>query len=133
MASNKTKPVSYRRNRGYSTHFKWTYELNFDVYNCYIRAREDPSIGYMKQLKKYWDEIHPEFSFFTEKQLRQQSTFVENKKLVLRSNQDSINSEQSESHDGSNVINIIGEDNYLTSVSETSNNNFNPPPLNFLE
>ena len=130
MASNKTKPVSYRRNRDYSTHFKWTYKLNCDVYNCYMRARKDPSIGYMKRLKKYWDEIHPEFSFFTEKQLRQQSTFVENKKLVLQSNQDSINSEQLESHDGSNVINIIGEDNYLTSVSETSNDNSNPPPLN---
>ena len=130
MASNKTKPVSYRRNRDYSTHFKWTYELNCDVYNCYMRARKDPSIGYMKRLKKYWDEIHPEFSFFTEKQLRQQSTFVENKKLVLQSNQDSINSEQLESHDGSNVNNIIDEDNYLTSVSETSNDNSNPPPLN---
>ena len=32
----------------------------------------------MKGLKKYWDEIHPEFNFFTEKQLRQQPTFVEN-------------------------------------------------------
>ena len=61
MASNKIKPVSYRRNRDYSTHFKWTYELNCDVYNCYIQARRDTSIGYMKRLKKYCDEIHPEF------------------------------------------------------------------------
>ena len=53
MASNKTKPVSYCRNRDYSTHLKCTYELYCDVYNCYIRAREDPSIGYMKRLKKY--------------------------------------------------------------------------------
>ena len=70
------------------------------------------------------------FNFFTEKQLRQQSTFVEKKKLVLQSNQDSINSEQLESHDGSNVINIIDEDNHLTSVSETTNLNDNPPRLN---
>ena len=83
----------------------------------------------MKQLKKYWDEIHPEFNFFTEKQLRQQSTFVENKKLVLQSNQDSINSEQLESHDGSNVVNITDEHNHLTSVREMSNHNGNPPPL----
>ena len=41
MASNKTKPVSYRRNRDYSTYLKCTYELNCDVYNCYILARED--------------------------------------------------------------------------------------------
>ena len=70
-------------------------------------------------------------TFFTEKQLRQQSTFVEKKKLIFQSNQDSINSEQLESLDGSNVINIIDEDNHLTSVSETSNLNCNPPPLNF--
>ena len=57
--------------------------------------------------------------------------FVEKNKLVLWSNQDSINSEQLESHDGSNVINIIDEDNHLTSVSETSNLNCNTPPLNF--
>ena len=66
----------------------------------------------MKQLQKYWDEIHPEFNFFTEKQLCQQSTFVEKKKLLLQSNQDSLNSEQLKSHDGSTVINIIDEDNH---------------------
>ena len=66
-------------------------------------------------------------TFFTEKQ---ESTFVENKKLVLQSNQDSINSEQLESDDGSSVINIIDEDNYSASVSGTSNDNGNPPPLN---
>ena len=32
MASNKSKPVSYRRNRDYSTHFKWTYELNCEPF-----------------------------------------------------------------------------------------------------
>ena len=84
MASNKTQSASYRRNRDYSTYFKWNYELNCDVYNCYIRAREDPSIGYMKGLKKYWDEIHPEFNFFTEKQLRQQPTFVEKKNSCIK-------------------------------------------------
>ena len=115
MASNKTKPVSYHRNRDYSTYLKCTYELNCDVYNCYILAREDPSIGYMKRLKKYWDEINPEFNFFTEKQLRKQSTFVEKEKLVLQNNRDSISFEQLESDEGSNVINITDEDNHLAS------------------
>ena len=36
MASNKTKPVSYRCNRDYSAHFKWTYELNCGIFNCDI-------------------------------------------------------------------------------------------------
>ena len=84
----------------------------------------------MKRVKKHWDEIHPEFNFFTEKQLHQQSTFVKNKKFILQSNQNSINCEQLESHDGSNIINTIDEDNYLTSASETSNHNDNPTPLN---
>ena len=57
MASIKTKPVRY------CTHFKLTYELNCDIYNCYIRARADPFIGYMKRLLKYWDEIHPKLTF----------------------------------------------------------------------
>ena len=38
----------------------------------------------MKGLKKYWDEIHPEFNFFTEKQLRQQPTFVEKKNSCIK-------------------------------------------------
>ena len=56
MASNKTKPVRY------CTHSKLTYELNCDIYNCYIRARADPFID-MKRLLKYWDEIHPKLTF----------------------------------------------------------------------
>ena len=64
------------------------------------------------------------------RKLRQQSIFIEKKKLVLQCNQDSINSGELESHDGSNVINITDDDNHLTSVSETSNHNGNPPPLN---
>ena len=42
----------YRRNRNYTKHFEWTYELNRDVYRCYTQARGDPRIGYMKRLKK---------------------------------------------------------------------------------
>ena len=67
---------------------------------------------------------------FYRKAITQQSTFVEKKNLVLQSNQDSINSEQLEYHDGSKVINSIANDNHLTSVKETSNHNGDPPPLN---
>ena len=49
--------------------------------------------------------------------------FLEKKKLVLQSNQNSINSEQFESHDGSILINIIDEDNQLTSVTEMNDLN----------
>ena len=45
------KFVSYRRNRDYSKSFAWTYELNKDLYKCYVKAKEDPKIGYMNRLK----------------------------------------------------------------------------------
>ena len=50
--------ISYRRNRDYTKSFKWTYELDKDLYQCYIKAKSDPRIGYMNRLKQYWDEKH---------------------------------------------------------------------------
>ena len=82
----KTKSVSYQRKRDYTNGFTWTYELNQDVFQCYKKARENPSIGYMKRLKLYWDDMHPELQHFNEKQLRQQASFVEKKGLTLESN-----------------------------------------------
>ena len=83
MTSRNRMNVSYQRNRDYSKNLEWTYELNNDVYDCYKRARNDPAIGYMKRLKSFWDRLHPEYDYLNEKQLRQQATFVEKKKLVL--------------------------------------------------
>ena len=87
------KPISYLRDRDYSQHFIWTYELNKDVYNCYKNARSDRSIGYMKRLKRNWDKIHPELSHFNEKQLRQQATFVAEKEAVLATNLEHVDTE----------------------------------------
>ena len=56
------KSVSYRRNRNYDKSFAWTYELNKDFYKCYVKAKEDPKIGYMDRLKEDWGEIHPELN-----------------------------------------------------------------------
>ena len=50
MATEKIT-VSYGRNRGYSHHFVWAYQHNRDLYNCYVKARSDPSKGYMNRLK----------------------------------------------------------------------------------
>ena len=80
------KSVSYRKNRNYTKHFEWTYKLNRDVHRCCTQARSDPKIGYMKRLKKHWGEFHPDLSYFDEKQLRQQATFVESKGLILETN-----------------------------------------------
>ena len=55
--------ASYCRNRDYVNQFTWTYELNEDLYKCYVKAKEDRRIGYMNRLKNYWDEIHPQLFF----------------------------------------------------------------------
>ena len=61
------KSVNYRRNQDCSKSFAWTYELNKDLYKCYVKAKEDPKIGNMNRLKEYWDEIHPELIIFHQK------------------------------------------------------------------
>ena len=81
MATEKIT-ISYRRNKDYSHHFIWTYEHNRDLYNCYVKARSDPSKGYMNRLKIYWDELYPELTNFNAKQLRQQATFIEQKNYI---------------------------------------------------
>ena len=74
---------SYRRNRDYSRQFDWTYDLKRDVYNCYIKARENKSIGYMKRLKSYWDELHPGFAFLSDKNLRDVASRIAANKVVM--------------------------------------------------
>ena len=105
---------SYRRNRDYSTHFNWTYDLKRDVYRCYLMVKEDPRIGYMKRLKEKWDEIHPEYSFLSDKNLRDQASRIEKNKDVMdteyvhfRSNNNSEVDEQTD---------------YSNNCSETVNN-----------
>ena len=45
----------------------------------------------MKRTKNYWDELHPKMSYFSEKQLRQQASFVKSKSLVLDTNLETTN------------------------------------------
>ena len=109
--------VSYQRNRDYSKNLDWTYGLNSDVYECYKRAKCDPTIGYMKRLKLYWDELHPEYYHLNEKQLRQQATFVEKKKLVLDSNLETgIRKEWAE-----NLIDQVNQNNIENSTENSQN------------
>ena len=74
---------SYKRNHDYTRQFNWTYDLKRDVYNCYIKARENKSIGYMKRLKSYWDELHPGFSFLSDKNLRDVASRIALNKVVI--------------------------------------------------
>ena len=71
--TNTTTSVSYRRNRDYSKQFKWTYELNRDLYNYYTTARENPKKCYMKRMKVLWDDLYPvlddyiQFTYITQR------------------------------------------------------------------
>ena len=82
---------SYKRNRDYSKHFNWSYELKRDVYNCYLRARENPAPGYMKRLKSHWDETYPEFSFSSDRSLRDQASRIHKNKVVMETEYENIN------------------------------------------
>ena len=75
--------VSYRRKRDYTKQSDWTCELNNDFYKCYLRAKENKSLGYMTRMKNYWDEIHSKYSFLTSKLLRDQASRVEKNKVVM--------------------------------------------------
>ena len=64
------KKISYKRpNRNYAKQTRWTFEMNKDVYECYLQAERDKP-GYMKRLKALWDEIRPEYSHLSDKNLR---------------------------------------------------------------
>ena len=58
-------------------------DLKCDVYHCYLTAKEDPRIGYMSRPKEKWDEIPPEYSFLTDKNLRDQASRIEKNKDVM--------------------------------------------------
>ena len=112
--------VSYKRNRDYSKQFNWTYELKENLYGCYKKAKEDPKLGYMKHTKEYWDDIHPELVFFTERNLREQATRIEKNKTVMAT-------EYSQTQNNNNQIEInntiTNDDTTEGTVIETTVNN----------
>ena len=75
--------VSYRRNRDYTKQFDWTYDLNCDLYNYYTKAKDNPTIGYMKRMKQNWDIIDPKFSHLSDKNLRDHASRIIKNKIVM--------------------------------------------------
>ena len=93
------KKISYKRpNRNYAKQTRWTFEMNKDVYECYLQAERDKP-GYMKRLKALWDEIPPEYSHLSDKNLRDRVDRIIKKNLLAdyitgqrkRANSDSVN------------------------------------------
>ena len=117
--------ISYRRNRDYTKSFKWTYELDKDLYQCYIKAKSKPRIGYMNRLKQYWDEKHPELNTFSSKNLRDHVSSIIKRKVVMETDfniehQDNVTESNNAIH---NIINSV--DNIGDEIIETSNSSTN--------
>ena len=117
--------ISYRRNRDYTKSFKWTYELDKDLYQCYIKAKSDPRIGYMNRLKQYWDEKHPELNTFSSKNLRDHVSSIIKRKVVMETDfniehQDNVTESNNVIHNIVNSVDNIGEETIETSNSSTN-------------
>ena len=110
--------ASYRRNRDYSKQFAWTHELNEDLYKCYRKAKEDPSIGYINRLKNYWDKIYPQFSYLSSKRLRDQASRVERRKIAMTTQNIEINTNETDM----NKVNTNETDINKTNTDETDIN-----------
>ena len=56
-----------------------------------MNAKEDRRIGYMNCLKNYWDNMYPQLSYFTSKNLRDQASRIEKRKTALKMQNIEIN------------------------------------------
>ena len=96
--------ISYHQNRDYTKSFKWTYELDKDLHQCYIKATSDPIIGYMNWLKQYRDEKHSELNTFSSKNLRDHVSSIIKQKVVMETD---FNIEYQDNVTESNMSSII--------------------------
>ena len=92
------KRPSVKRDRDYSTHITWTYDLNKDLYKCYKDA--DKSIyGHATRMKDLWDKRHPTLAHLTSKHLTTQATRVIKKKLIPEVTEDDITCNKTDQND----------------------------------
>ena len=117
MASR--KPI-YRRNRDYSKSFKWTYDLDKDLYECYRKSESDPRIVFMNRMKQFWDEKHSELNSFTSKNLRDHVNSIIKRKVVMKTDFDSQdqNIEQTNTDNSNTTIN---DNTFVNDVTESDN------------
>ena len=88
QTARRKRIISYKRpSRDYSkTKIKWSYELNKDLYNCYLES-DHKTHGYIKRLKSLWNEKRPEYNQLSEKYLREQASRIIKKNLQTGNNQ----------------------------------------------
>ena len=56
-----------------------------------LKLREIVELVILNRLKSYWDKIHPQLSFFTSKNLQDQASRVEKRKIVMTAQYIEIN------------------------------------------
>ena len=117
MASRKP---SYRRNRDYSKSFKWTYDLDKDLYECYTKSKSDPRIGYMNRMKQFWDEKHPELNSFTSKNLRDHVSSIIKRKVVMETDFD-LQNQNIEETNTDNSGTTINDNTYVNDITGSDN------------
>ena len=55
-----------------------------------MKARKDQRIEYMKKLKIYWDEPHPEFKLSSDKYLKDQALSINKNKTVVEAKYENV-------------------------------------------
>ena len=85
-----------------------------EMYNCYLNAKENRKIGYMKRLKNYWDKLRLEFNFL--KNLRDQTSRMHKNKVVIETEYKTLQQVPAEMS--------INEDNCLENKNIESNIDF---------
>ena len=101
-----------------------SYELKRDVYNCYLRAKENPAPGYKKRLKSYWDEIYPKFSSLSDKNLGDAALCIDKNKVVMEKEYENINTPKITENELLNNGNKNGENRFDNrAVNDSLNDN----------
>ena len=90
---NSATGVAYcRPTRDYTKSRKWSYEMNKELYEMYIKSK--PTVyGYMKRLKEIWDEKHPDKNL-EPRHLVEQVRNIKKKELLSQSDIEQITTQE---------------------------------------
>ena len=102
------------------------YESNDDLYKPYMKAKSDPKIKYKNRMKKLWDKIHPDLTFFSVGNFQDQAFRTEKNRVVMerkyridknQNNRSIVNNDSTE--ENSNVKSEHLKTNNTLTVSDT--------------
>ena len=88
-----------------------------------MKVKSDPKIGYMNRMKKLWEEIRPEMTFFPAKNLRNQARRVEKSRVVMETKQ-RIDKNQNNSNVVNNGSTETIKDIFMQNITSINSMNF---------